>query len=88
VVLADRPRLSWEEICRRFQHRWVVLVDFEGVERDPRFAFRSAVVLAHSQGRHDALDACDPFAAGYHEFANWFTGPLAGAPPPGEERAA
>lgn len=47
-------RQSWEQICRRHQGEWVLLVDVEWVD-DSSFDARSAVVVAHSKERSETL---------------------------------
>ena len=87
VVLPDRPRMSWEEIRQRFKNRFVLLVDFDWIVRNPLFTFRSAVVLAYARKHLDALYACDPIDERYREIAVRFTGPLTGPIPPDEPDA-
>jgi hypothetical protein len=71
----EPERLSWEEICLRYPNQWVVLVEMDWIERNPTFAFRTAVVFAHSEKR-GLLRLHSPSAAGYTDFCHLHTAPL------------
>lgn len=54
VAGVESERLSWGEICRRFEGEWVLLIDVDRID-DDTFEGRSAVVVAHSKDRKVTL---------------------------------
>jgi hypothetical protein len=76
MLVTDRERLSWAEICARYPDQWVVLIDmkFENDDMDDG-EIESAVVLGHTKTRGEVLretrHLCDDQLSGH-----FFTGPV------------
>lgn len=47
----NSEKLTWDEICRRYDQQWVELVDFDWPEEEPDP--RSGIVRVHAAKRKD-----------------------------------
>jgi hypothetical protein len=54
VASAAPERMTWDQICVRYEGEWVLLVDVDWID-DIDFEPRTAVVLAHGKSRRETL---------------------------------
>jgi hypothetical protein len=54
VATATPDRMTWDQICGRYEGEWVVLIDVDWID-DIDFEVRSAVVVAHGKSRRETL---------------------------------
>jgi hypothetical protein len=65
--------MSWSQICDRYPHQWVCVVDMRWDE--PRaFHFRAARVVGHGTTRLEPLVQARAWRAQYDEIGHFFTG--------------
>jgi hypothetical protein len=68
--------LTWKQICERYPHQWVVLVEMDRPDDDHNARFRTARVAGVGKTLRESLDQGRPFERGYSGFASPFTGPI------------
>lgn len=68
-------RLNWKQICERYPHEWVVLVEMDWVD-NTYSELRSAIVAGHGVGRSEPLEQTDALRARYPCMGHFFTGPV------------
>lgn len=66
-------RLSWEEVCARYPDQWVVLVEFDWIDRNGG-GFRTARVLGQGATRKEANRVITPLPEWIRHFWTRYTG--------------
>ncbi len=80
VLPASAERLTWDEICRRYPDRWVVLAKIDRVN-DTDFDVRDAYMIAAFENRRDASPTVKALLARDHVAACYWTGEIRGPIP-------
>jgi hypothetical protein len=68
--------LTWEQICDRYPHQWVVLVEMVRETADYNSKLRTARVAGAGKTRREPLVQSRPLRSGYSSFGHFFTGPI------------
>ena len=74
--------LTWKQICERYPHEWVCLVEIDSFN-DNDFGFRTARVVGHGKDPRDPYVQARPVRARYEEIGHYFTGRARGRFPRG-----
>jgi hypothetical protein len=77
MLVNERERLSWAEICARYPDEWVVVVDMKWPNDDiDEGELESAIVLGHTKSRGDVLRETRHLRGEQDFSGHFFTGPI------------